>query len=95
MSSKSGLERRTVVYSGDVQGVGFRFTTLQLACGFDVGGYVRNLDDGRVELIAEGMVEELDRFLAAVSDGMQPYIRRVQASASPGTGEFASFTIQH
>ena len=46
--------RRRVYFSGRVQGVGFRFTCQSLARGFEVAGYVRNLPDGRVELVAEG-----------------------------------------
>jgi acylphosphatase len=94
VSGLRAAERRTVLYSGQVQGVGFRFTTVQVARGFKVGGYVRNLDDGRVELVAEGLADELDRFLAAVADELQPYIRNVRTSSSPGTGEFGTFTIQ-
>ena len=48
------LERRRVLYSGQVQGVGFRATCRWLAGGFDIVGYVRNLPDGRVEVVAEG-----------------------------------------
>ena len=56
------MERVTVLYTGRVQGVGFRMTVRQLACGFDVTGTVRNLPDGRVELIAEGAKAELKAF---------------------------------
>ena len=54
--------RRRVHFSGRVQGVGFRFTCQSLARGFDVAGHVRNLADGRVELVAEGESSELDAF---------------------------------
>src|SRR5438270_11553043 len=68
-AGRSGMprERRRVVFSGRVQGVGFRFTCRSLARGFDVAGYVRNLADGRVELVAGGEPSEVDGFL----DGMQ------------------------
>ena len=46
--------RRTSHFSGHVQGVGFRYTVQDLAADFDVRGYVRNLPDGRVELVVEG-----------------------------------------
>lgn len=59
-------ERRHVYYSGRVQGVGFRFTARHLARAFDVAGYVRNLPDGRVELVAEGEPTEVAAFLAAI-----------------------------
>jgi hypothetical protein len=45
--------RMTIFYSGHVQGVGFRYNTKSVARGYEVIGTVRNLDDGRVELIAE------------------------------------------
>ncbi|MEX1009961.1 MAG: acylphosphatase [Chthoniobacterales bacterium] len=57
-----------VFYEGRVQGVGFRYTARRAAAGFDVAGYVRNLPDGRVELVASGDEEEVDGFLAAVRE---------------------------
>ena len=45
--------RRRVCFNGDVQGVGFRYTTCQIAKDYTVGGYVKNLLDGRVEIVAE------------------------------------------
>ena len=48
------MERHRVFYRGHVQGVGFRYTAHRLAGGFDVSGHVRNLADGRVEVLAEG-----------------------------------------
>jgi len=57
-----------VFYEGRVQGVGFRYTARRVAAGFDVAGYVRNLADGRVELVASGDAEEVDGFLEAVRD---------------------------
>ena len=47
-------QRRETHYSGQVQGVGFRFQTLRIARAYEVAGFVRNLPDGRVELVAEG-----------------------------------------
>ena len=57
-----------VFYEGRVQGVGFRYTARRAAAGFDVAGYVRNLPDGRVELVAAGDEEEVDGFLEAVRE---------------------------
>jgi acylphosphatase len=57
-----------VFYEGRVQGVGFRYTARRVAAGFDVAGFVRNLPDGRVELVASGDDEEVDGFLAAVRE---------------------------
>ena len=85
--------RRKVLFSGRVQGVGFRFTTEAIASRFQVTGYVRNLPDGRVELIAEGTKTELDRFQTTIESTMQSYITEAAASDGTPTGEFTSFKM--
>jgi acylphosphatase len=77
------LERRRVVFSGRVQGVGFRATCRWLAGGFDLAGYVRNLADGQVELLAEGEPAEIDRYVAAIRDEMGGFICNVHAELEP------------
>ena len=57
-----------VFYEGRVQGVGFRYSARRVASGFDISGYVRNLPDGRVELLASGDPREVDDFLHALRD---------------------------
>ena len=60
---------RQVIYAGRVLGVGFRYTTKQIASGFDVTGWVKNLPDGRVELQAMASDSgELDAFLKAIEE---------------------------
>ena len=86
--------RAVAVYSGWVQGVGFRFTARRTAAGFAVAGCVRNLADGDVELIAEGTEKEVLAFLAALKRAMDRYIDRVQLRWEPATGEFSSFFIR-
>ena len=86
--------RLTVHYSGRVQGVGFRYTTKTVAAGFDVRGRVRNLPDGRVELVVEGEAAELEEFRAAIRDaGLAGFIRDEQVSWSDATNEFRGFEI--
>ena len=92
--SAAGHQRRTVYYTGRVQGVGFRYSARRAAQGYAVTGSVQNLPDGRVMLVAEGTSEELDRFLAQVSEEMQGYIRKVDVSTSAATGEFDDFGIE-
>jgi acylphosphatase len=91
----SQLERRQVIYSGRVQGVGFRFTCRHIAQGHAVTGFVKNLDDGTVQLIAEGLPDVLDRYLAAIAERMGPNIRRATTTSSPPTGEYSSFEITY
>lgn len=85
--------RRTIHFTGRVQGVGFRYTTQSIAARFAVTGYVRNLPDGRVELVAEGEQVELDRFQKAVEEAMDGCIERAERDELTATGEFAHFFI--
>jgi len=89
----AGIEARRVLYSGRVQGVGFRYTARRIAQQHAVTGFVRNLDDGRVELVAEGAPSEIDRLLAEILEAMTGYIRDVQVDAIPVTGKYASFDV--
>jgi acylphosphatase len=87
-------ELREVWFSGHVQGVGFRYTTCALARRTGVGGYVRNLPDGRVHLVVEGDVDEVESLLAAVQDRLGPYIREKREDRRPATGQFRQFDIR-
>jgi acylphosphatase len=87
------MQRRTVFYRGRVQGVGFRYTARRIAKTYAVTGYVRNLADGRVELVAEGNQAEINRFLAEIVATMESNIHDVQSAVSPATGQFPSFEI--
>src|SRR5262249_46291926 len=66
---------KRVLYWGRVQGVGFRYTAQRLAQGFAVAGFVRNLRDGQVELVAEGEAADVSGLLEAVSKRMADYIQ--------------------
>ena len=83
-------QRRVVIFSGDVQGVGFRATALRAADGFEVTGYVRNLAGGRVEVLVEGEAQQIDAFLEAVREHMGMYI---SDEAKQPTRPLASFTV--
>ena len=84
----------TVFYSGRVQGVGFRYTVKSITTGFEVTGAVRNLADGRVELVAEGERGELDAFRQAIREsGLGGLIQREEETFGPATGGFRGFEI--
>ena len=86
--------RLHIYYSGRVQGVGFRYTVKALATGFEVTGTIRNLSDGRVELVAEGTKEELEAFRRAIQDcEVGRLIRNEVAGWGEATGEFRGFEI--
>lgn len=82
-------------YSGRVQGVGFRYSAREVACGFEVTGYVRNLPDTRVELAAEGDEEEVKEFLEAIHQSQLGHcIRAEDVSWYQATDEFTRFEIR-
>ena len=84
----------TVLYSGRVQGVGFRYTAKTVITGFEISGTVRNLPDGRVELIAEGAPAELESFRAAIHDaGLTGFIHDEQVTWADPKNEFRGFEI--
>ena len=90
------MQRRIVHFSGRVQGVGFRYTSERIATNFNVAGFVRNLTDGRVELVAEGMPAELDRFLSAIADAMSGNIDSQSVELlEPDGDELTGFKIRY
>jgi len=94
VSDADARQQCEVYYSGRVQGVGFRYTVRWLAGRFAVTGFVRNLSDGRVHLVAEGEVDEVGRFLEAVRREIGQYVRDTQEKSSPATGKFKTFDIR-
>lgn len=86
--------RMHIFFSGNVQGVGFRYTVKSVAAGFEIVGIVRNLIDGRVELVGEGQREELEAFRKAIREaGLEHFIRNEEINWSEATGEFRGFEI--
>ncbi len=83
-----------IFYSGRVQGVGFRYTAKTVAAGFEITGGVRNLPDGRVELVAEGDGAELEAFRAAIRGTMLAgFIRDESVEWGDAQNEFRGFEI--
>ena len=86
--------RMQIFYSGNVQGVGFRYTVKTVATGFELSGNVRNLADGRVELIAEGVKDELKAFQQAIREsGLDHFIHDEQVSWTEPQNQFRGFEI--
>jgi len=86
--------RMQVFYSGRVQGVGFRYTAKSVATGFEVTGTVRNLPDGRVELVAEGAKDELSAFGQGIREsGLEHFIQKEDVSWGEAKNEFRGFEI--
>ena len=86
--------RYDIVFTGCVQGVYFRATTVDVARRFDVVGWVRNEPDGSVRCVAEGEPAELDRFVAAVREARGDSIDDVRVVRSEAVGDLDSFEIR-
>lgn len=88
------VHHETIFFTGHVQGVGFRYSVLQVAREFDVAGHVSNLADGRVLLEAEGAERDVGAFVAAVEEKMHGHVRKVERSGAKRRPQFAGFVIK-
>ncbi len=87
--------RRRIIYSGRVQGVGFRFTAVRVAANHDVCGFVRNLPGGQVEVEIEGTKTEIQNFCDELADMMSGNIREVNFQDMPVGGKYHRFEIRY
>jgi acylphosphatase len=95
-ATADSTHRRRCFFSGRVQGVGFRYTVKNIAMRHNVSGFVRNLPDGRVEVVIEGPPGEMDQVLEALRYRMIDFIHNVDTLTLPATGEFEhQFFIRH
>jgi len=87
--------RLHVVLSGRVQGVAYRYFAEKRAFSLGLGGWVRNLFDGRVEVLAEGERPALESFLAELREGPRlAVVEDVEVRWEDASGEFAGFTVR-
>lgn len=87
------IEMHTL-FSGNVQGVGFRYTAAELAKRLGVKGSVRNLSDGSVEIFAHGAKQQLDQFIHHLKDEFSDNIRKVNTEYNKPTKTFTDFKIE-
>lgn len=86
-----GQMARHVIFRGRVQGVGFRYTTRQIAGHYAVTGFVRNCPDGTVELFIQGEADEIENCIAEIHSEFAGYVRDTQiepAAFSPRSTDF-------
>ncbi len=89
-------ERAQLHISGNVQGVGFRYYTEREARRLRLSGWVRNLPDGEVEVLAEGTHEDLERLIDWCHEGPpSARVSAVRVQWAPATGEFSDFRSRH
>ncbi len=93
MASTDTLHEK-VHFSGRVQGVGFRYSVLQVAKEYDVCGFVQNLTDGRVLVEVSGEGGDITDFVKAIEERMEGYVRQVERAISSSSANYVGFTIR-
>ncbi len=88
------LSRARIIYSGTVQGVGFRFTAVETAVSLGLKGWVKNCPDGTVEVVAEGEKDDINMFMVKTKKSMIRHIRSVKEEWGEAAGEFDDFKIK-
>ena len=90
----SKIARRFFI-SGDVQGVGFRFFAQRAAARHQVVGFVKNLDDGRVEVLAEGPPQNVEAFKDELAAGPRySSVGNFEEITMEPSGTYSSFRIK-
>jgi len=86
MAAPRRLSACTYIFSGRVQGVGFRYTAVQFARGLALAGTVRNLPDGRVELVLEGAPAAREELVTRLREHFAGLVRNVEQSDGVAAG---------
>jgi acylphosphatase len=87
------MTAKHVIFIGRVQGVGFRFTALRMAQRHHLTGFVRNLPDGTVEMLAQGPVQNIDDCIRDIKDYFGGYLRETRIEEIPPDPKYTDFTI--
>lgn len=87
--------RAHVFYSGRVQGVGFRYTAEKLALDLSLVGWVKNLPDGRVEMVCEGPKDKIETLLSEIrTSTLGPHIQKAACSWEEPSHSFDDFRVE-
>jgi len=82
-----------IIFIGRVQGVGFRFTTYRIANLHQLFGFVRNVPDGTVEMLAQGQPEDIDNCINDIKESFTGYIRETKIEEMPPNTRYTDFKI--
>ena len=89
------MVRIHAIFSGTVQGVGFRFTTQRFASNLRLTGWVKNLPDGRVELVCEGSREQLENLLYKLDKHFAGHLKHRDIDWLEAKKTFTGFDITY
>ncbi len=84
---------KRIFFSGRVQGIGFRFTSQTIACRYALCGFVRNLPDGRVELLLQGDEEDVENCISDIRESFSSNIRNMQIENEELSQQYDDFRI--
>ena len=87
------MVRAHIYFCGTVQGVGFRYTTVSFAQQFSLTGWVKNLSDGRVEIVVEGPRERIEELLLRLNGQFGSFIRDQHIEWLDARKEFDEFSV--
>lgn len=82
-----------IVFKGRVQGVGFRFTALRMASRYQLTGYVRNMPDGAVEMLAQGQAADIDDCISDIDESFADYVKETIINDVPADPKYTDFKI--
>ena len=93
--SVAPLFRAHIFYTGRVQGVGFRYTAEAIAHRLELTGWVKNLPDGRVELVCEGPKDKIEALFSEIQDGsLGRHIKKADCRWEEPVNEFKEFRVE-
>lgn len=87
------MTAKHIIFKGSVQGVGFRYTSQRAANRHNLTGYVKNLPDGTVEMLAQGSSRDVDDCISDIQNSFGGYIRETQINDLPPNPRYTSFNI--
>jgi len=82
-----------ILFSGEVQGVGFRYTAHRIARRYNITGFVRNLPDGDVEMLAQGPEQDIKKYIADIQDSFKGYVQDTKIEPVPVNSQHTNFRI--
>ena len=82
-----------ILFSGEVQGVGFRYTAHRIARRYNITGFVRNLPDGDVEMLAQGPEQDIKKYIADIQDSFKGYVQDTKIEPVPCNPQHTNFRI--
>lgn len=94
MTAQTPVRRERIVFTGRVQGVGFRYTTNSIARRYPIGGFVRNQPDGTVEVIVQGETAAINAFLADIAHHFRGNISHTDRTPLAACDQFAEFEVR-